>query len=94
MEDPGYAPGGVAVGRIVHFRRPDGQGYKPSDRHLAAIITRVYSPTMVSLTVFPDGTNDFDAGGGVASSLNRWESSVPWDPDGDTPRSWHFPETV
>jgi hypothetical protein len=100
----GYVPGGVAVGRIVHFVPPDGQGYKKGQygpagydgearRHLGAIINHVWSPTM-NLTVFPDGTNDFDAGPGIASALVRWETSVDWDPDGEKPRSWHFPETV
>jgi hypothetical protein len=93
MDDPGYVPGGVAVGRIVHFRPPAGGGYKTADC-LAAMITRVWSPTMVNLTVYPDGTNQFDAGGGVATSLNRWETSVKWDPSAEEPRSWHFPETV
>lgn len=93
---------GVAVGRVVHFVVPDGQGYRVhpgSPRpHLAGIITQVWNPDSgyVNLTVFPDGTNQFDSGGGnIATSLVRWETSVLFDASADpAPRTWHFPERV
>ncbi|MDB5094462.1 MAG: hypothetical protein JWO85_2563 [Candidatus Eremiobacteraeota bacterium] len=54
------------VGRIVHFVLPDGQ-VRP------AIIVRVWSPEMVNLRVFLDGTNDAPDGGYLQ---REWATSV------------------
>ncbi len=55
------------VGRIVHFVLTDGQ-VRP------AIVVRVWSPEMVNLRVFLDGTNDRDVAG--ACNADGWATSV------------------
>lgn len=59
--------------------------------HRPAIIVRVWTkdaPYTVNLQVFTDGYND---GQQYASGI-YWATSATYDPDGDTPYRWHWPE--
>jgi hypothetical protein len=75
-----------SIGRVVHYVLPDGR--YPGE-HRPAFIVKVWSETHVNLQVFVDGTNDYtDYNGSV------WVTSVAFDPSGEQPRSWHWPERV
>lgn len=47
------------VGRIVHFRSLTGESFNGTHDPQAAIITRVWSESVVNLTVFPDAGTPF-----------------------------------
>lgn len=68
-----------SIGRIVHYVL-DGSG-----EHRPAIITRVYAPTCVNLHVFGDS-------GDLGRDINRYPTSVQYDPSGEASSSWHWPE--
>ena len=68
------------IGRIVHFVKSVGQ-VRP------AIVTHVFSESMVNLTVFSDGS--FDPSSEPAS---RCVTSVECDRDGIEADTWHWPE--
>lgn len=83
-----------SVGRVVHYVLPDGRS---AGEHRAAIIVRVWDPvpkpdSIVQLHVFIDGSNDY-ADADVRSST-LWVTSVEFDPTGQKPRTWHWPEYV
>lgn len=75
-----------SIGRVVHYVLPDGRN--PGE-HRPAFIVKVWGPTSVNLQVFVDGTNDYPE---YAGSV--WATSVPFDPSGEQPSSWHWPEYV
>lgn len=72
----------LTIGRIVHFVLDRG---RHKGAHRAAIVTRVWSPTMVSLDVFTSGEDD-----GERSPLSV--TSIKCDSDEKKPATWHWPE--
>lgn len=76
-----------SIGRVVHYVLPDGPHI---GEHRPAFVVKVWSETNLNLQVFVDGTNDYpdDYDGAV------WATSVSFDPSGEQPRSWHWPERV
>jgi hypothetical protein len=73
---------GLKPGRIVYFRHRDG-GESP------AMVVKVWNDQgYVNLYVFPDGSNDHRAYGGVEQRVGR-ETSVEYS-EADKPFSWHW----
>jgi len=67
----------VTVGRIVRYLMPDGRGVR------AAIVTRVWNPTLVNLFVFLDASDDYaelskDATSLFASSVGFGTALGQW----------------
>lgn len=65
-----------SVGRIVHFIQA------PGDECQAAIVVRVWTPTMVNLAAFDGNGEPFR------------KTSVPMLTEGGAGFSWHWPERV
>lgn len=87
----------LTPGRMVHFVF--------GGQCRAAVVVRVWPDpstgqpdTTVALAVFVDGPRDVTAVTGITSSLALtpyaavWESAVPYDATGQTPRTWHWME--
>lgn len=84
----------IAIGRIVHCVIPNVRAHYPQPIR-PAIIVRVWrdpkhpylkeEPPQVNLQVFTDEVND-----GLPGTL--WKTSVPHDPTGTQPNTWHWPD--
>jgi hypothetical protein len=78
---PPVGPPKPTIGRTVHYvHAVSTAAEKKPVVHWPAIITRVWSSTLVNLTVFPDGSTPF------------CYSSCPLDESGAKPSTWHWPE--
>ncbi|MDE2098868.1 MAG: hypothetical protein KGL39_16565 [Patescibacteria group bacterium] len=67
-------------GRIVHFVEDRGEEHP-------AIVVKEWTPDLVNLGVFADGSNDsfqFNMG-----EMVSWQTSVGYDAN-KGPRSWHY----
>lgn len=89
MSEPTVVPG-LIEGRIIHFIPSAIQGFVYPDRHIPGVITRVWDRYgCCNLMLFLDGPNDHP----------DWRNfdhvtSVPYDPEGKKPYSWHYLERV
>lgn len=87
-------PAGLTVGRIVHYVLPPV--WRNQGEHRPGIVVKVWEPLQapypIQLVVFIDGLNDIDPGLGRQATLSIWATSVPYDPEGKQPGSWHWIE--
>lgn len=91
-----------SVGRVVHYvayGTPGGEF--PAGAHRAAIITEVYFlplPEIVDDPVTKLLVSDIDPSQAGLCVLNPtglfFHRNVPFDPTGETPGTWHWPEYV
>lgn len=73
------------IGRIVH--------YMNGGVHYPAIVTKVWTPLCVNITVFPNGSDDYSPGANGAFTSPQIVTSVTYAAASDpTDRSWHWPE--
>lgn len=86
-------PAGLTEGRVVHYIPGPHDRLKNNDRHVAAVVVKVWDrhAGTVNLRLLLDGSNDTDNWKEPAAS---WVTSVPYDETGTEPRSWHYPERV
>jgi hypothetical protein len=71
------------VGRIIHFK---ASAEAPCQ---AAIVVKVWSPEVVNLQVFRDGTND-SRHDGHGADPTFWATSAQFKPSDQ--QGWHWPE--
>jgi hypothetical protein len=70
-----------SIGRIVHY-------VTAADKHVAAIVTAVWTDTCVNLRLFHDGSNTDDG-----QNVGEWVTSRSLN-DSAQPGTWHWPEKV
>lgn len=77
------------VGSIVHYVPSHHDKIRPGE-HVAAVVVRVWDVQtgLVNLRLFLDGDNQAPR----PWAEEEWKTSVPFDPEGKAPFSWHFPE--
>lgn len=85
------SPTGLIEGRIVHYIPCADDGFLHKDRHIAAVVVRVWDKVhgTVNLRLFLDGDNDHPS---YQRRENEWKTSVKYDDTATEPRSWHYPE--
>ena len=85
---------GVTEGRIVHFVMHPGDEVHPRE-HRAAMIVRDFGGGTVNLIVFVDGQNDRESGfawSGGTLLPTSWVTSVSFDAEAKSARTWHWIE--
>lgn len=97
---------GLAVSRNVHYVAPGSKDGRYPPAHRAAIITEVYSlesyPPPMPMPDNPEGTYTVDQDGMITevglAVFNptgiHFRQAVPFDPTGQIPGTWHWPEKV
>lgn len=77
----------LQIGSIVHVVMSDGQ-------HRPAICVRIWSNEGGNFQAFLDGMNDRQEGIGVQEQQKGmlWMTSVCYNPDANSTRTWHWPE--
>lgn len=85
---------GLTAGRIVHYILDSG--YRNAGEHRPAMVVRIWGsppsePYPIQLCVYLDGSNDSLIGESNAP-LTAWKTSIPHDPTGQRPCTWHWIE--